>query len=98
MEKFETTTNFVPINSFYLLSDEEALKSDLAKLIFVWGKFQECHKGEDKIMHYIWSAVYVEVEVINGWPYSKSHNTRTMDIEVLNKFYSELKSNYGTQF
>lgn len=89
MKKFETNPNFVPINSFYLLSDEEALKSDLAKLIFVWGKVQERYEGEDGIERYKWNTIYVEVEVVQGLPYGKC-KALIMGEEVLEKFYSKL--------
>lgn len=85
-----TNPNFVRIDSFYALSDEEALKSDLPKLIFVLGKVQDCCEAEDKMMRYKWNAVYVEVEFVNKQPYGKC-NTLTMGIEELNKFYSKLK-------
>lgn len=90
MENFETNPNFVPIYSFYLLSDEEALRSDLAKLIFVWGKVQERYEGEDGIEHYKWNTIYVEVEVVQGQPYGKC-KALTMGAEVLEKYYSKLK-------
>lgn len=90
MENFETNPNFVPIYSFYLLSDEEALRSDLAKRIFVWGKVQERYEGEDGIEHYKWNTIYVEVEVVQGQPYGKC-KALTMGAEVLEKYYSKLK-------
>ena len=90
MEDLISNPNFVLIDSFYALSDEEALKSDLPKLIFVLGKVQDCCEAEDKMMHYKWNAVYVEVELVNKRQYGKC-NTLTMGIEELNKFYSKLK-------
>ena len=89
MGDFVNKPNFVRIDSFYVLSDEEALKSDLPKLIFVLGKVQEFCEAEDKMMHSKWDAVYVEVEFVNEQLYGKC-NTLTMDIEALNMFYSKL--------
>lgn len=80
--------DFVLINSFYVLSDEEALKTNLPKHIFVFGRFQEPYQGEDNLTHYRWVVVYVEVVTIAGKRYGKC-GARCMGYEELTRVYSE---------
>lgn len=79
--------NSVSIDSYYVLSDDEAKKARLPRLIYVYKKFEERYVGEDKLEHSKWLIKYDEVVIENGERIHKSMQT-PMDFDAFNNYYS----------
>ena len=76
-----------PHTFYYVLSDDEAKKARLPRLIYVSKKFEERYVCEDMLEHSIWLIKYDEVVIEDNERIHKSMQA-TMDFDAFNNYYS----------